>query len=461
MKQLLISLCGVFLTVKVNALPRYWRGEEFPRRQKEGESHIKEEEGIFFTQRLDHFDRNLQTTFQQRYFLNDTMFVETAASGVAPPVFLCVGGEGPPMDSSVLVASEHCNDMVELAPKFGALMLALEHRYYGPSTPNGEYSTDNLKYLNTEQALGDISYFHSYVSEMYNLSSANKWVTWGGSYPGMLSALARLRYPHLIHAAVSSSSPLNAQVEMEEYNEVVASSISAEIVGGSEACLNAVTSGHAAIGEMLATSDGRRNLEEMFNLCTPNSLEDTGNQEQFAGDGVIYIPVQSNDPSCGTPYCNIASICDFMTSQDDSLSPIEKLAQLSKTQHLGQCVSVSYQAMLKAMALPKNPIRSWLYQTCTEWGFYQTCPTDTTCPYTQGLHTLQVDYDICESAFGISSDEVQAQIAYTRSLYGAENIQGSRIMYPNGQIDPWSALGILKTPAGSSEQPTLWVEGAR
>ena len=118
MKQLLISLCGVFLTVKVNALPRYWRGEEFPRRQKEGESHIKEEEGIFFTQRLDHFDRNLQTTFQQRYFLNDTMFVETAASGVAPPVFLCVGGEGPPMDSSVLVASEHCNDMVELAPKY-------------------------------------------------------------------------------------------------------------------------------------------------------------------------------------------------------------------------------------------------------------------------------------------------------------------------------------------------------
>lgn len=149
-----------------------------------------------------------------------------------------------------------------------------------------------------------------------------------------------------------------------------------------------------------------------------------------------------------------------MTSQDDSLSPIEKLAELSKTQHLGTCVSVSYQAMLKTMALSKNPIRSWLYQTCTEWGFYQTCPVGSTCPYTQGLHTLQVDYDICQSAFGISSDEVQAQIANTRSIYGAENIRGSRIMYPNGQIDPWSALGILTTPVGSSEQPTLWVEGA-
>ena len=97
MRLLLATLC-VFLTVKVYALPRYWRGEEFPQRQKEirSEGQGKDDEGEFFTQRLDHFNRNLQTTFQQRYFLNDTMFVETAASGVAPPVFLCVGGEGPP-----------------------------------------------------------------------------------------------------------------------------------------------------------------------------------------------------------------------------------------------------------------------------------------------------------------------------------------------------------------------------
>ena len=130
--------------------------------------------------------------------------------------------------------------MVELAPKFGALMVALEHRYYGYSVPNSDLSTGNLQYLSTEQAIGDIASFISFVSEEYGLSSDNKWVTWGGSYPGMLAALSRYRYPHLIHAAVSSSSPLNAQVEMEEYNEVVASSLAADIVGGSQACLNAV-----------------------------------------------------------------------------------------------------------------------------------------------------------------------------------------------------------------------------
>ena len=81
--------------------------------------------------RLDHFDRENTNTFEQRYFLNDTFWKGNADS----PVFLCVGGEGPPLDWKVLVSSVHCNDMTELASQVGALMVALEHRYYGFSNP--------------------------------------------------------------------------------------------------------------------------------------------------------------------------------------------------------------------------------------------------------------------------------------------------------------------------------------
>ena len=90
--------------------------------------------------------------------------------------------------------------MVELAWQHGALLLALEHRYYGPSIPNNSLETENMKWLNSEQALGDIAHFHTVMTEKFHLTSANKWVTWGGSYPGMMAALARYRYPHLIHA---------------------------------------------------------------------------------------------------------------------------------------------------------------------------------------------------------------------------------------------------------------------
>ena len=83
----------------------------------------------WFNQTLDHFDRTNHGSFSQRFFYNASFFDGTG------PVFLCVGGEGPPLDASVLVASPHCNDMVELAPRVGALMLAIEHRYYGQSVP--------------------------------------------------------------------------------------------------------------------------------------------------------------------------------------------------------------------------------------------------------------------------------------------------------------------------------------
>jgi hypothetical protein len=86
----------------------------------------------------------------------------------------------------------------------------------------------------------------------------------------------------------------------------------------------------------------------------------------FAGDGVVYLPVQSNDPSCTSALCNIELVCDVMTNTTLG-SPIERLASISYTQQNGECVSASYDAVLKFYAAPKNAERAWLYQTCTEW----------------------------------------------------------------------------------------------
>jgi hypothetical protein len=351
--------------------------------------------------------------------------------------------------------------MIELAQQIegGALLFALEHRYYGPSMPTEDYSTENMQYLNTEQALEDLAEFHSQMTKMYRLSSNNKWVTWGGSYPGMMAALARLRYPHLIHASVSSSSPLKAAVDMPGYNNVVANSMTLTSVGGSEQCLNVIKSGHESIGELLNTEDGRRSLEKQFNICVPGSLENINNRESFAGDGVIYLPVQSNDPACKTPLCDISSVCSTLLN-DSTETPIESLVRVAAQQHAGTCTSVNFNAFLVAMAVPSNPGRSWFYQTCTEWGFYQTCETDSNCPYTRGLHTLDADFAMCEAAFGISSEDVQKQIDAATARYGGENIQATRILYPSGEVDPWNANSVLVSPPNSVDEPTLWVLGA-
>ena len=115
------------------------------------------------------------------------------------------------------------------------------------------------------QALADIVNFARFITDQFGLSEENKWVTFGGSYPGMLAAWSRTKFPNVFHAAVSSSAPVIAQLDMTGYNDVVASAlaVSDNGVGGSAACLTAVKTGHASIGALFATAAGRTRLSSV------------------------------------------------------------------------------------------------------------------------------------------------------------------------------------------------------
>lgn len=76
-------------------------------------------------------------------------------------------------------------------------------------------STKNLVYLNSEQALADLAEFIVNIQTEYKISSTAKWIAFGGSYPGSLAAWLRMKYPHLVHAAVSSSGPLLAKLDFK------------------------------------------------------------------------------------------------------------------------------------------------------------------------------------------------------------------------------------------------------
>jgi hypothetical protein len=87
-------------------------------------------------------------------------------------------------------------------------------------------------------------------------------------------------------------------------------------------------------------------------VCTPKALDDTRNQIMFAGDGVVYLPVQSNDPACTTPLCNIASVCNYLVNTATG-EPMDRLAQMSSAQSGGTCKVVSYDAMINGLSNPK------------------------------------------------------------------------------------------------------------
>lgn len=55
----------------------------------------------------------------------------------------------------------HITEQV-LAKKFGAAVVSLEHRYYGKSSPFKSYTTKDLRYLSSKQALFDLATFRQY-----------------------------------------------------------------------------------------------------------------------------------------------------------------------------------------------------------------------------------------------------------------------------------------------------------
>ena len=94
--------------------------------------------------------------------------------------------------------------------------------------------------------------------------------------------------------------------------------------------------------------------------------------------------------------------------------------------------------------LPSITERQWNYQKCTEFGYFKTTDSIKQ-PFG---HFLSLDYYMkrCELIFNISSDSVTASVAATNAYYGGKDIPKNvtNIVFPNGSIDPWHALGVTE-----------------
>ena len=139
----------------------------------------------------------------------------------------------------------------------------MEHRFYGESKPTEDMSRENMKYLSSRQGLEDAGRFISEISNNvnYNLTT---WITFGGSYPGSLSAWMRLRFPHLVTGSVSSSGPLFAKLDYWEYLQVVADALDTTGPG----CNVALTQALTTIEMMVEMEDTWQDLSNKFKLCS-------------------------------------------------------------------------------------------------------------------------------------------------------------------------------------------------
>lgn len=458
----LVYTLGWLLTPSVARIRRY--RSDLERHHLSNTSDVEE---LYFTQRLDHF-RNDRRTFQQRYFYSSRHVRANANQTLA---LLCVGGEGPVYDKTVLVDSIHCTgDMLEFAKEsaqeYSIHLYALEHRYYGESYPdfggfwNSPVSNHNLVYLSSRQAIADLARF---VAKQL-LPPHTRWITFGGSYPGMISAWARLRLPHQIAMAVSSSAPVQPVLDFVAFNGQVARAWKDPLIAGSEQCLSIIESGHQALAEAAQNVSLHKVVADMFGLCHAAALNVKDNIQIFLGDGVMQFDMQDNDPSCQEPLCNVQSICDGLMNQTASnYTSLEALAWYTQQKSDGECQDLDWSADLEYIADPirgkRNGLRSWLWQTCTEFGFYQTCERNSTCPFAKGWHPLGQDLQVCEQAFDVEPRQVAENIQETIDYYGGWHLAATRVLSIAGSVDPWSELALQKSQ-NTKDRPVYRVPGA-
>jgi len=459
---------------------RHRRAARRERHQRKGKGGPSPDDHVqLLEQPLDHYDRSPKAaanTWQQRYWVNTT-FYDANPDRANAPVFLCVGGESDPMHDDILITGEeHCALMLTAAAEHGALVAAVEHRFYNPKDayPVADLSVDNLRFLSSTQAQADLAAFHLHLSTAMDLTDSNRWVTWGGSYPGVMAAWTRYKYPHLFYAAVSSSAPVENIANMEGYNNVVAKAIADEAIGGSEECLSVVKASFSQIGDMLVTQEGRASLMASFNVSTDgpsgaDPLSDPLNQEEFTTD-LSYLPYsQSNDPSSDSLEDNGALTCAVLLDESNG-EPLEGLVALKNAVYGTDAMGVEYADSIAYMAdesLDGNSDtdvfceRCWFYQTCTEVGFYQTCDPDSACPFTSTpwVNTLSMNLDLCTLTFGISNTSVLSNVDTSNAQYGGRSPDIDRILYVNGADDPWSSQSILESST-VHDLPAIVVEGA-
>lgn len=408
---------------------------------KELRSSAAEPPAQWFDQQQDHFDWNT-ATWKQRFWTNMT-FCTSPQSGC--PIFAYVGGEGA-LNGYTVLSGEH----VELAAIHGAAIISVEHRFYGASLPQASLSVEALRLLSSQQALADLATLLESFRQSFGLTdpASSPIVTFGGSYPGALSSWARLKYPHVVHAAVSTSSPVHAQVDFVGYCQVVTDALSAPIAGGSDTCL---TRTQGAFSQMHAGLHGSAAqlsaLSKQLQSCKPLSASP---QDAFAAvsqwAGEVMGLVQYNRLSIpkGEEGLNIARFCEAMEASPSG-SELETL--VGTLMGGGQsCVENTWaEQMVVLLNETADPgargvgIRQWVWQTATQFAYYQAC--EERCPFAPDMDVTGYG-EQCLEAYGVPLNSTQQSVDFSNTFYGSNTTAASRTFFVNGGLDPWHVLSV-------------------
>lgn len=360
---------------------------------------------FLYTQLVDHFNGSSNATFQQRYFTH-----QCGTLSPKSPVFLYISGEaalgGIPND---WVTNGYCEE-------FDAMLVTLEHRYYGSSLPMGSsapFTVQNLKLLSVEQALADLARFVSWFAQ------GRPVVTFGCSYAGAMSAWFRVRYPNVTIGAISSSGVVNPILDFHQFDTQISTSLKSV----DKQCLDLLHEANRFI-EALVVADPKKALS-MFNTTGFHVL-----------DFLYYIA----DAAAETvQYGYQDTLCHYLKGSNGNI--VERYASFVNEFYAnvflgGDVISYSrYHVQLPR----QSGTRAWWWQTCYELAYFQTAPAVT--PIRSRRLDLKYFQDFCGYVFqGLAWPPATTRIS---NLYGGAKPDGTELFFFQSSQDPWQWAGVM------------------
>ncbi|RFU81269.1 serine carboxypeptidase s28 [Trichoderma arundinaceum] len=348
----------------------------------------------------------------------------------------------------------------------GGVGLIMEHRYYGTSFPVPDLTTENLRFLSTEQALADTAYFAKNIEfpglEHLDLTaSGTPWIIYGGSYAGAFAAFTRKLYPDVYWGGISSSGVTAAVEDLWQYFEAARQYAPGDCGPTTQKITHIVDS--VLFG---GDSDKVRKFKEIFGL---GDLED----DEFATTitrGLYGLQSTNWDPeedvaSLGIYCAVITSNVQLFSSTTHLIPTVRSLVNQAGFAAQGEVLSarllnyIGYvrdyvkndlksgckgKSVLECFSSRYTPndsslnagwLRSWSYQVCTQWGYFVTgsgTPKDQL-PMISRAITLESASSHCERLFNITTPPDIESI----NKLGGFNFSYPRLAILDGVQDPW------------------------
>lgn len=384
-------------------------------------------ETFYYKQTLDHFNYNPESyaMFNQKYMIN-TKYWGGAPRHMAP-IFVYLGAEAPLTTGHLLA---------DLAQEFRALLLFIEHRFYGESIPFGmkmEEVVTNASvrgYFNSAQALADYAEVILAVKKKLHAPHSPV-VVFGGSYGGMLASWFRLKYPHVALGALASSAPIlyfDQITPQDSYYMVVTK----DFRETSETCYKTIRDSWAEINKVANKKNGLSYLTKKFKTCS--ELSDLWELKNFLIEKYALAAQYGRPPVYkATAICNAIDGAHNSDILDRIFSGVVAYYGAEKT-----CYNTTQSSYNSQTTL------GWAWQSCSDMVMpIGIGPKNTMFEPQPYSWSQSITY--CKSHYG-----VLPRPHWITTYFGGQDIKlilerfGSNIIFSNGLRDPYSSAGVLE-----------------